>query len=150
MPRVNFVKKARKDNPAVKAGESYYWWKFRFGGKQYSKMPPARAQLTQSEFLSTLYDLEDGLSDRFAHAASSDELETARDDLVSEIQELLDETKSRLENMPEHLQDTSDSGMMLQERIDGLQSWIDDLESVDLELDEDQVGTVAHLMAAGI
>jgi len=34
MPRVHFVKKARKDNSAAKAGESYYWWKFRYRGRR--------------------------------------------------------------------------------------------------------------------
>ena len=39
MPRVHHVKSARKDNPVAKKGESYYWWKFRYGGKRYSKTP---------------------------------------------------------------------------------------------------------------
>ena len=43
MPRVNYVKKARKNNPAVKRGESYFWWKFRYGGKQYSKTRPRQS-----------------------------------------------------------------------------------------------------------
>jgi len=32
MPRVHFVKKARRDYPDddIKKDESYYWWKFRF------------------------------------------------------------------------------------------------------------------------
>lgn len=61
MARATFVKKARKDIPGtdIKAGESYYWWKFRFGGKHYSKTPPRRSQLTQSDFLGQLYAIED-------------------------------------------------------------------------------------------
>jgi len=50
MARANFVKKARKDNSVVKKGESYYWWKFAYGSKQYSKEAPSRSQLTQSGF----------------------------------------------------------------------------------------------------
>ena len=42
MPRVNFVKKARKDNPVVSKGESYYWWKYYFVPKMYSKSKPPR------------------------------------------------------------------------------------------------------------
>ncbi len=56
MARAHFVKKARKDNPAagIKAGDSYYWWKFRRGGKHYSKTAPRPSQLTQSEYLRRL------------------------------------------------------------------------------------------------
>ena len=34
MPRVHFVKKARKDYPStgIQKGDSYYWWQFRYGG----------------------------------------------------------------------------------------------------------------------
>ncbi len=54
MPRVTHVKKARKDNPVCKAGESYYWWKFRYGGKRYSLTRPRPSQLTQSAYFGGL------------------------------------------------------------------------------------------------
>ena len=42
MPRVNYVKKARKAIPGadIKVGDAYYWWKFRYGGKHVSKIRP--------------------------------------------------------------------------------------------------------------
>ena len=52
MPKVHHVKKARKDNPVVKKGESYYWWKFAYSPKRYSKTYPRASQLTQSDKLS--------------------------------------------------------------------------------------------------
>lgn len=61
MARAHFVKKARKDNPAVKAGESYYWWKFRRGPKRYSKERPRPSQLTQSEFYGQVYGLQEDM-----------------------------------------------------------------------------------------
>ncbi len=39
--------------------------------------------------------------------------------------------------MPEQLQESSDSGQTLQDRIDGLESWISELESVDADIDEE-------------
>lgn len=65
MPRVHFVKKARKDvsNSDIKKGESYYWWKFRFGGKCVSRTPPKQSQLTQSDFLSQIYKIQDRISE---------------------------------------------------------------------------------------
>lgn len=71
MTKAHFVKKAAKDNPAVKKGEPYWWWKFMVGGrggpKHYSATRPRPSQLTQSEFLSAIYsqqeDLEDALKE---------------------------------------------------------------------------------------
>lgn len=134
MPRVHHVKKARKDHPqyGIKKGESYYWWKFRFGGKQVSKTHPKRSQLTQSSFLSQLWDIEDGISERFVGLDSSEDIELAKEELLENIEELKDECQESLNNMPYHLQDTSDAGTTLQERIDGLDGWVDELNSIDM------------------
>jgi len=127
VPRVHFVKKARKDNPAVKAGESYYWWKFRYGGKRYSKIRPKPWQLTQSPFLQELYMLEDWL-------ANLNELdEDCRGELVDKLREMQEECENSLYNMPDHLQETSESGQLLQERINYLDEWASAVENIDLE-----------------
>jgi len=138
MAHVTFVKKARKDYPDnnIKKGDSYYWWSFRFGEKYKSKTAPSRSQLTQSSFLATLYDLEDGMSTRFIGAISED-LPSSVEELISEIEQLKDECQDSLDNMPDHLQDSSESGMLLQERIDGLESWSSDLENIDVEFSEE-------------
>jgi chromosome segregation ATPase len=136
MPRVYHVKKARKDNPVTKAGGSYYWWKFRYGPKMFSLTYPKRSQLTRSNFLSQLYDLQDELPD-IVNGYAADDLESAVDELVNRIEEMRDECQESLDNMPEQLQDSSDAGMMLTERIDAMESWIDELQSLDLEVDEE-------------
>jgi hypothetical protein len=132
MARATLVKKARKAVPehGIAVGEPYYWWKFRHGGKHYSKEPPKRSQLTQSEFYSRMYDLEDEV---IGNAEADDSLPGVRDDVVSQLEELRDECEEKRDNMPESLQD-SDSGNMLQERYDGLDSAIQEFEA--LELDE--------------
>lgn len=133
MPRVHTVKKARKNYPdsKIKKGDTYYWWKFRFGGKIKSKTYPRRSQLTQSGFLQTLYELQDNMSfDR-------ENIEDDRDSLVGELESLRDECQDSLDNMPEHLQESSSSGELLQERIDALEEWISELENVDIDIDED-------------
>lgn len=129
MPRVTFVKKARKDNPVVKAGESYYWWKFRYGGKRYSTTRPKPSQLTQSPFLSEMYSIQEGMA---MITTPEDELE----DYMSRIDELYDMSEESLNNMPEQLQE-GDTGIMLQERMDAMEQWKQDLESIDLEIDEE-------------
>lgn len=137
MARAIFVKKARKDNSVVKKGESYYWWKFRFGGKHYSKERPRRSQLTQSGFLSQMYDIEDGIGEQNFTEMDSDAIQSTIDEFVSDIQCLLDECQESFDNMPEQLQESSSSGETLQMRIDGLEQAISDLENIDTDFEEE-------------
>lgn len=126
-----------KDPILIKAGEPYYWWSLKIGyPRQYSKTPPKRSQLTLSNFLSQLWDMEDELAS-FSTPESIDDFNSFKEDLISNIQSLLDETQSSLDNMPEGLQQ-GPTGELLQERIDGLESWISDLENVEVEESEDE------------
>ncbi len=141
MPRVTHVLKARKDNPVAKKGESYYWWKFRYGGKRYSLTPPRSSQLTQSEFLGAMYlaleiieDFE--MSDeQLATWASSPDPSDWTDDLANAVREAAEmirdageQANENRDNMPEALQD-GPTGEMLQERYDSTQDMADELES---------------------
>jgi hypothetical protein len=138
MTRAHFVKKAQKDYPefGIKKGDSYWHWAFAFGPKYKSKTQPTRSQLTRSSFLSTLYSIEDGISNAFKECTTSDDLESSMEQLISDIEELKDETQNSLDNMPSQLQD-ADSGQLLQERIDALESWVSDLQSIDLSIEDD-------------
>lgn len=128
MPRVHFVKSARKDHPGgIKKGESYYWWKFRYGPRRTSKTKPRRSQLTQSGFLAELWDLEDEI------AEMEEANEATIDEIIDRINSLSEQCEDSLSAMPDHLQDTSESGMMLQERIDALEEWSNELQSFDLD-----------------
>ena len=139
MLKVETIKKARKDYPneGIKKGDTYYKWSFNFGPTFKSLVYPTRNQLTRSDFLGQFYDLEDGTAARFEGLDNGDDIESAKDELVSDIQNLLDETQEKLENMPEQLRESSDAGNTLQERIDGLEGWISDLEGVDVSIDEE-------------
>ena len=133
MPRVTFVKAARKDNPVAKKGESYYWWKFRYGGKRYSLTRPRPSQLTQSAYYGTVRSLIEQIED--TDLADNDDFVSLRDDIASQLQELGQETQSSLDNMPDSLQ-YSPTGEMLQERIDACESAESDIDSID-ELDDE-------------
>jgi len=121
----------KKDKIFIAKGESYYHWSFKYRPKQYSKTQPKRSQLTQSGFLSTLYDLQDRISD--CSADSVEDVIALRDEVASEVESLKDEAQSSLDNMPEHLQESSSSGEMLRERIDELENWQSELEGLDFE-----------------
>ena len=132
MPRLNYVKKARKDNPVAKKGESYYWWKFRNGGKRYSKERPPRSALTQSAYFGRLWDLQDG----WRNDDEQREIEDIVSDIVSVLDEMRDECQESLDNMPDSLQ-YSPTGELLQERIDSLENGVSELEGIDPIDDDD-------------
>jgi len=118
MPKVHFVKKARKDHPPdIKKGESYYHWKFRYGGIRRSKTRPKPSQLTQSEFLSQLYDLQERRDAVCEHGPTDDfdSFKTEIEDIADEIESLGEECSEKHDNMPEQLQD-GDVGQLLEER----------------------------------
>lgn len=133
MPRVHHVKKARKDHRDIKKGESYYWWKFRYGGRRTSRIRPTRQQLTQSGFLQNVYDIEDSIGAITTDEDMADQIQQ----LVDDVQSLSDETQESLDAMPEQLQENSDSGMLLQERIESLEEMVSELESIDVDVDDD-------------
>lgn len=130
MPRVTFVKKARKDNPVCKKGESYYWWAMmsggRYGPKRYSKTPPKPSQLTNSEFLGTIGDIEDEIGG----LSADDSLEQSVADIAQRVRDLGEEQESKKGNMPDGLQEGT-TGELLQERADKCGEIADELEAID-------------------
>jgi len=129
MARAHFVKKAREDYPdaGIKKGDSYYWWAFQYGPMVRSKTAPKPSQLTQSEFLSTVYDINERLESLSAETAEGLESEVMC--ICDDIENLKGETEDKLGNMPEQLQQAQ-TGEMLQGRIDALDEMISNLQSV--------------------
>ena len=142
MPRVHFVKKARKDYPefGIKKGDSYYWWKFRYGGIYKSKTQPRPSQLTQSEFLSTIYAIVEEIQDVTIDDFNSiEELKEFIEEKAEEIRTLGEEQEDKLYNMPEGLQD-GEIGCLLQDRADACYEMADELENIEIdeELSEEE------------
>lgn len=141
MARCTHVKKARKAVPksvcgidgGIKVGQSYYWWKFRRGGKHYSLSPPRRSQLTQSAFYGSIYDLED---DVIGMAIADEALESVRDEVVSALEEMRDGCQENLDNLPQQLQESS----ILNERIENLESAISEFEQLEFDPDDRDEG----------
>lgn len=125
----------KQDKILVKKGESYYWWQFPYRDKSISLTRPKRSQLTQSGFLSALYDIEDNLSGLNAGDFESvEDLESTIDDIKSEVESLRDEQEEKKSNMPEQLQE-SQTGETLQERYDALDSMYSELDGIDFSYD---------------
>lgn len=120
MPRVHRVKKSRKEFPGIPIGSEYWWWKFAFGPTVRSLKPPRPWQLTRSEFLSEYLRISD---ETVGSLSSWDDLES----LVSELENLRDETQAKLDNMSAESGSTVE---LLEARVSGLDEWIDHIDVV--------------------
>ena len=129
MPRVHTVEKARKDYPddSIGKGDKYYWWKFPYSSKIKSLTYPKRSQLTRSPYKLQAYDIDDNLQ----AIVEVEDLEV----IMPDIENLKEEAQEALDNMPEHLQETSSSGTTLQQYIDDLEEWHNELEAIDTDVD---------------
>jgi hypothetical protein len=138
MPKVTEVKKARKDYPnfGIKKGDTYYHWSFKMGPKMMSKTYPKRSQLTRSDFLSQLYDLEDEIGSRFEGIDNPDDISGVLDDLKSDIESLRDSEQDKLDSLPEQFQEAG-PGEIINERIEALENWISELEGIDIPSEDD-------------
>jgi hypothetical protein len=137
MPRVNTVAKARKSpgtcskcGSVIAKGAAYLWWKFMRGAKyvRCENCRPSRSDLTRSDYYSTVYAIQDAAIE----GDSPEDLESARDSIVSDLENLRDETQGKLDNMPQGLQD-GDTGQLLSSRVESLESVIDELNGLDFD-----------------
>jgi len=124
----------KNDTIFIAKGESYYWWQFKNGGKHFSKTAPKQSQLTQSNYLSQLYSIQESMDDPKCENAG--DLQAFVEDIKEQMESLKEETEGSLENMPESLQQ-SPTGELLQERIDALDNAVNELDGINLEYDED-------------
>lgn len=120
----------------IKVGEEYY----RFSQSRFHPLrilclacKPTRSQMTGSDFLATLYDIEDSMAALSVEAM--DDAQGVVDEIVGQLEELRDETEGRRDNMPESLQDAP-TGEMLQGRVDSVDEMIGELEDIETDIDE--------------
>lgn len=107
MPRVTFVKKARKANKdaGIEKGDSYYWWKFRVGRssiKRISLTRPRQSQLTLSEFLSGMYACQEAIEDAASACSDAEGMQALADalnDAKSSVEELRSDCEEKAGNL---------------------------------------------------
>lgn len=142
MPRLHFVKKARRPLPqhGIKVGDSYYWAGFkqgRGGYKRYWKERPRPSQLQSSEYMQAAMEKQENLEEEANNAKTKEDLETFRDSLTSVAEEYRDlgqEQQDKYDNMPEGLQQ-GDTGQLLEQRREACDSLADELEAAASELE---------------
>ncbi len=134
--------KARKDyacgncGAGIDKGEEY----FRFKPTRFSPVKirctlckPRRSEMTQSEFLAAIYDIEDQIE--ALTIDDMDDPEAAIESIKSDLEILRDETDDKLNNMPDSLI-SSPTGELLQSRVDSVQEMLDELDNLDIDFED--------------
>ncbi len=153
MPRVNYVKKSAKVQGncskcgiALPAGGAYRWWKFFRGGKYKRCMSPdcapRPADLTQSEYFSSLFSQEDTFNSDVEGAEGVDAVVSALDSAADQARELGDEQQEKYDSMADSFQGGCPTMELLEERQQACEDLADEMESAKdqvegLEEDED-------------
>lgn len=146
MPRVNKVEHARKAQPnyGINKGDTYYWWKFRYGGKHVSKTYPRASQLTQSK-LSGVYAAEESAQDEINEIRNRkpaegqeksdflneviEDLKSALEQCAESIREVAQEYTESADNMESGFGHETSSSEEVREKASELESYADDIES---------------------
>lgn len=143
MPRVNYVKAARKDYPShgIKKGESYYWWKFRYGGKHKSRTMPRQSQLTQSDKLSRVYEAQESVDDATGLDAAA---YSSPDDYADAVESVADIWRSAAETLREVAEEYEESASNMEEYFQG-SSQVDEIREKgdNLQSDADTADGIA-------
>lgn len=142
MARAHFVKKARKNNKAagIKKGESYWWWKFRHGGKRFSKTQPRQSQLTQSEFMSAFYAIQESIEDSSLNVLTPDDLESVAEAVrqaAEEMRELASDCESKADNMESAFPNGNPTIELLRNRAEQCEAIADQLDDAAGEIAEE-------------
>ena len=146
MPRVNRVKKARKDQGScgrcrtpLPAGSAYRWWKFRHGGKHKrcmaEKCRPRASELTGSEFLSAVYSAQETFSG--SDYSTPDELADALRTMAEELREAAQIRIEAADAIEGGFGHETEQSYTLREEGEAIEYWADDIESA-----ADDVGSI--------
>jgi hypothetical protein len=144
MPRVNYVKKARKDQgrcskcgDEIKAGDPYRHWSFRYGGKRKRCMKascsPRQSDLTQSKLAgayAAIEDAEDSIDAAGTLSDIAEALQSAAEGVRDVAQEYQDAAESQRDYFPD-----SPIADENEERAQELEWFADDLENKGSEID---------------
>lgn len=135
MAKVQVIQKSRKEykcnkcRQLIPVGSKYFKGEINFGSTiiRCAKCGLQSWEVTTSDYILSVGEIVYNWRDNYS---------LSDDDVVDQIADALEDVRNdqeeRYENMPENLQSSPD-GELLQERIDALDSVIDDLQSIDIE-----------------
>lgn len=137
--RIDRSKPRDKDDTIFcKKGDKYYWWQFRRGGKIYSTVYPKASQLTQSEFYTRVYEIQEEIQEASVEQFKGDEnaLREWRDQIVEQVQEIVDELEEKESNLSSY-EGLANSPVyeLITERLEAANEWLSELENIDCDYD---------------
>lgn len=132
MAKVYVVNKSRKEftcsrcHKPIPVGSSYVWGAIFHGPTIYRHKECGLQswELSGSDFIKTCGTIQTYWKEDYGVTQES------VDSIKGDLEELRDETQEKFDNMPDGLQE-GDTGMLLQERIEMLESVIDELDLID-------------------
>ena len=126
--KVHLVKKSRVDNAAVKRGDPYYWWKLPFGEKTVSATYPARSQLTNSDYLGCVFDLEDQVYE--IEVDNAEDFEAMLEEVTEVISDIQEQVQANYDNMAPMLH-AAPNGRLLAQRLIVIPQVLEELDALD-------------------
>lgn len=132
MAKVKQVK-ARKDYPqhGIAKGDLHYTWSLMVGPRASvtyrQKTPPRPSQLTTSEFLGRMGDLEHGfLEFEMSHDDAAEEFLQG---MIEELESIAEDQEEKRESMPENLYYSANAERM-EERAEAARSWASEIKAI--------------------
>lgn len=142
MGRVRIINKSRKETKCMKCGNIIpVGSKYYRGELNFSRdiIRCETCKLEGWEVTTSDYQLRVGAI-VYQWRESYDLSITGVEEIVSELEDIRDDLQDRLDNMPEGLQQ-GETGQLLQDRIDNLDSVIDELNSIDEDCIKEEVAS---------
>lgn len=141
--RIHNVKKSQREyvcskcRQPIEKGHPYRWWKHRYASKtrwHISHGYPGPADLTTSEKLARLYEVQDSMYSALTEYEDNpelfDELEDAITGGIEEARDVGAEYEEGADNIEEYFGETTQVSMM-REKFEAIENWTDNLESID-------------------
>ena len=142
MPRVHSAT-ARKDYPSnnpnanIQKGEKYFYWSFYRQSKQRSKTYPLASQTESNPTKANLYRLEEAMASNVFQATTVEEVRDAVTDTIDNLDEVIEEFQEKANNIEEGFGQEMPICEELNQWAETVEEWKSELESVDLEPDEE-------------
>lgn len=135
MGKIQHIMKSRKENKCGKCralipvGSSYYKGIINFNPSiiRCEKCGLKNYEVTTSDYIREVGAIVEDWQESF------EVQDGVWEEISSNLEEIMNDCSERLENMPEHLQEESEAGQLLQERIDGLESAMDELGNCSMD-----------------
>lgn len=132
-----FSAKAGKDYPehGIKKGETYWYWSFFRGRKQYSKTRPTQSQLTNSPTLSAAYAAQESFEATISEAATPDDLINACENADNELDSVIADIEETISNLEDGFPNGCPALEEKQELLDNVNEYKDEIESAKSEIE---------------